>query len=217
MRSSRALFPTGIRRWTSPATRLAQGESRSIAQAARLLANAQRPLIMAGNGVILSGAHESLRTLAGGSGLRGDDAARAGRLPDDHPLALGCRDARLVHVNRALQSDVPLNVGGRFDDRVTGRASTLRRVPIIHVDIDVSEIGKLIPTTAGMSATPAGCWTAVHWPAAARRVARTRPRDAGDAPAATGVHAPSRNERVDAADVSTGSTPLCTRAAPIAW
>jgi acetolactate synthase-1/2/3 large subunit len=49
-----------------------------------------------------------------------------------------------VHVNRAIQEcDVLLNVGGRFDDRVTGKASTFApRAQVIHVDIDPSEIGK---------------------------------------------------------------------------
>ena len=49
-----------------------------------------------------------------------------------------------VHVNRAIQEcDVLLNIGGRFDDRVTGKASTFApNAKVIHVDIDPSEIGK---------------------------------------------------------------------------
>lgn len=131
-----------------------EGDSRTIAQAARLLANAQRPLIMAGNGVIQSGAHEALLQLAERSGTPVVTTLHGlGAFPQDHPLALGMPGMHgWVHVNRAIQDcDVLLNVGGRFDDRVTGKASTFApRARIIHVDIDPSEIGKLIPVTVGI-------------------------------------------------------------------
>lgn len=131
-----------------------EGESRSIAQAARLLANAQRPLIMAGNGVIMSGAHEALLALAERTGTPVVTTLHGlGAFPEDHPLAMGMPGMHgWVHVNRAIQEcDVLLNVGGRFDDRVTGKASTFApRARIIHVDIDASEIGKLIPVTVGI-------------------------------------------------------------------
>ncbi len=130
------------------------GESRAITQAARLVANAQRPLIMAGNGVILSGAHEALRALAERTGTPVVTTLHGlGAFPADHPLALGMPGMHgWVHVNRAIQEcDVLLNVGGRFDDRVTGKASTFApRARVIHVDIDPSEIGKLIPATVGI-------------------------------------------------------------------
>lgn len=130
------------------------GESRSIAQAARLLANAQRPLIMAGNGVIMSGAHEALLALAERTGTPVVTTLHGlGAFPEDHPLAMGMPGMHgWVHVNRAIQEcDVLLNVGGRFDDRVTGKSSTFApRARIIHVDIDASEIGKLIPVTVGI-------------------------------------------------------------------
>ena len=131
-----------------------EGESRNIAQAVRLLANAQRPLIMAGNGVIQSGAHEALLQLAERTGTPVVTTLHGlGAFPQDHPLALGMPGMHgWVHVNRAIQDcDVLLNVGGRFDDRVTGKASTFApRARIIHVDIDPSEVGKLIPVTVGI-------------------------------------------------------------------
>lgn len=131
-----------------------EGESRSIAQAARLLANAQRPLIMAGNGVIMSGAHDALLALAERTGTPVVTTLHGlGAFPEDHPLAMGMPGMHgWVHVNRAIQEcDVLLNVGARFDDRVTGKASTFApRARIIHVDIDASEIGKLIPVTVGI-------------------------------------------------------------------
>jgi acetolactate synthase-1/2/3 large subunit len=57
-----------------------------------------------------------------------------------------------VHVNRAIQRcDLLINVGSRFDDRVTGKAATFAPfAKIIHVDVDPSEIGKLVPATVGI-------------------------------------------------------------------
>jgi acetolactate synthase I/II/III large subunit len=59
-----------------------------------------------------------------------------------------------VHVNRAIQAcDVLLNVGSRFDDRVTGKASTFApHAKIIHIDIDAAEIGKLVRTDVAIVA-----------------------------------------------------------------
>ncbi|MBU6366246.1 MAG: biosynthetic-type acetolactate synthase large subunit [Gemmatimonadetes bacterium] len=129
-------------------------DARAIAQAARLLAGAQRPLIMAGNGVIQSGAHDALRLLAERTGIPVVTTLHGlGAFPDGHPLALGMPGMHgAVHVNRAIQAcDVLLNVGGRFDDRVTGKAATFApRAQVIHVDIDPSEIGKVIPTAVGI-------------------------------------------------------------------
>ena len=129
-------------------------DSVSIAQAARLLSNAQRPLIMAGNGVIQSGAHDALRALAERSGTPVVTTLHGlGAFPEQHPLSLGMPGMHgWVHVNRAIQDcDVLVNVGGRFDDRVTGKASTFApRARVIHVDIDPSEIGKVVAVTVGI-------------------------------------------------------------------
>ena len=103
-----------------------EGESRAIAQAARLLTHAQRPLIMAGNGVILSGAHEQLRTLAERLGVPVVTTLHGmGAFPQEHPLSLGMPGMHgWVHVNRAIQEcDVLLNVGGRFSQAMRERSS----------------------------------------------------------------------------------------------
>jgi acetolactate synthase-1/2/3 large subunit len=123
-----------------------EGSPRQVAEAARLLAAAERPLILAGNGVVWSGAAAELRELAERTGIPVATTLHGkGAFPEDHPLALGMAGMHgWVHVNRAIQEcDVLLNVGGRFDDRVTGKASTFApRAQVIHVDIDPSEIGK---------------------------------------------------------------------------
>ena len=122
------------------------GNLRQIRAAAALLRDAERPLIMAGNGVIQSGATEELLALAECTGVPVITTLHGmGAFPEAHHLSLGMPGMHgWVHVNRALQDcDVLLNIGGRFDDRVTGKASTFApRAAVIHVDIDPSEIGK---------------------------------------------------------------------------
>jgi acetolactate synthase-1/2/3 large subunit len=123
-----------------------KGNSRQIREAVRLLSLARKPLIMAGNGVIMSGATEELRMLAERTGIPVITTLHGiGSFPEDHPLSLGMPGMHgWVHVNKAIQQcDVLFNIGGRFDDRVTGKASTFApQATVIHVDIDPSEIGK---------------------------------------------------------------------------
>jgi acetolactate synthase I/II/III large subunit len=122
--------------------------------AAQLLAHARRPLIIAGTGVIQSGATAELRALAERTGIPVITTLHGiGAFPEDHPLSLGMPGMHgWVHVNRAIQEcDVLLAVGMRFDDRVTGKASTFApKAQIIHVDVDAAEIGKLVPAAVGV-------------------------------------------------------------------
>jgi acetolactate synthase-1/2/3 large subunit len=117
-------------------------------RAARLLAGAERPLILAGHGVILSGACDTLRAFAEQAGvpvvttLLGISA-----FPESHPLAAGMPGMHgRASVNRAIATaDVLLAVGMRFDDRVTGDVSQFAPyAQIIHVDIDPAEMGKVV-------------------------------------------------------------------------
>ncbi len=123
-----------------------QGNRKQIREAIRLLTNAKKPVLIAGNGVIMSGAVEELRTLAEHLQIPVITTLHGiGAFPENHPLSIGMPGMHgWVHVNKAIQeSDVLLNIGGRFDDRVTGKASTFApNAKVIHVDIDPSEIGK---------------------------------------------------------------------------
>jgi acetolactate synthase I/II/III large subunit len=125
------------------------GHPKQIQAAARLLAAAEKPLILAGNGVIQSGATAELRALAERTGIPVITTLHGlGAFPEDHALSIGMPGMHgWVHVNRAIQEcDVLLNIGGRFDDRVTGNASHFApHARVIHVDIDPSEIGKNVP------------------------------------------------------------------------
>jgi acetolactate synthase I/II/III large subunit len=126
----------------------------AIVEASRLITRAQRPLIMAGHGVILSDAYDELRALAEHTGipvittLLGISA-----FPESHPLHLGMPGMHgEVHVNRAIQqADLIIGVGLRFDDRVTGNlAAFARGAKVIHIELDASEIGKNVPVAVGL-------------------------------------------------------------------
>jgi acetolactate synthase-1/2/3 large subunit len=113
-----------------------------------LLVAAERPLILAGYGVIQAGAHFELLAFAERTGIPVATTLHGlGAFPQDHPLSLGMAGMHGgVHVNRAIQRcDLLINVGSRFDDRVTGKASTFaRNARIVHIDIEPAEIGKTV-------------------------------------------------------------------------
>ena len=120
----------------------------AIRFAAALLAQAKRPLILAGNGVIQSGAAGELTAFAEHTHIPVVTTLHGlGAFSLDHPLALGMPGMHgWVHVNRAIQDcDVLLNIGSRFDDRVTGKAATFApRATIIHIDVDPAQMGKVV-------------------------------------------------------------------------
>lgn len=127
-----------------------QGNRKQIRSAIKLLTEAKKPLIMVGNGIIISGAAEELRAFAERTGIPVITTLHGlGAFPEDHPLSIGMPGMHgWVHVNRAIQEcDVLFNIGGRFDDRVTGKASTFApKARIIHADVDPAEIGKNVKT-----------------------------------------------------------------------
>ena len=124
-------------------------EASAVADAARLIAGAERPLILAGHGVILGNASEDLRIFAEHTGIPVITTLLGiSGFPEDHPLHLGMPGMHgEVHVNRAIQhADLLIAVGMRFDDRVTGNtAGFARRARVIHIELDPTEIGKNVP------------------------------------------------------------------------
>jgi acetolactate synthase I/II/III large subunit len=129
-------------------------DSEEIRDAIALLTEAKKPLMLIGNGVLMSGATAEVRQFAEHTGIPVVTTLHGiGGFPEDHPLSLGMPGMHgWVHVNRAIQEcDVLFNVGSRFDDRVTGKMSTFApNARVIHVDIDESEIGKNIRTDIGI-------------------------------------------------------------------
>ena len=122
------------------------GNQRQIKQAAQLINEAQRPLIIAGHGVMLAGAEAELGELVGKAQLPVVNTLLGlSTIPETHPLCLGMGGMHgEAYANKALQeADLILNVGGRFDDRLTGPVSTfVPEAKIIHIDVDPAEIGK---------------------------------------------------------------------------
>ena len=126
----------------------------SIKQAVALLDAAERPLVVFGQGITLSHAEDRLRAfLEKGDIPAGSTLLGLSALPSDFPLYQGMIG---MHGNVAPnvktgECDVLVAIGMRFDDRVTGTVSTYaRQAKVIHIDIDKSEIGKIIPVAVGI-------------------------------------------------------------------
>jgi acetolactate synthase-1/2/3 large subunit len=120
--------------------------NKSLAQAIDMIHNAQRPVILAGRGVLLSRAMQSLRML---SELTQTPVAMTllgiGSLPASHALNLGMMGMHgEAWVNHAIQeADLLLAMGMRFDDRVTGNLKNYApQAKKIHFDIDPAELNK---------------------------------------------------------------------------
>ena len=122
------------------------GNARQIRDAAHAIAEARRPVIYAGGGVVTSGAEAELRALAERIQapvvltLLGLSA-----FPTDHPLCLGMLGMHgTAYANLTVtEADLLIAVGARFDDRVTGKVDAFApKARIIHIDIDPAEIGK---------------------------------------------------------------------------
>jgi acetolactate synthase I/II/III large subunit len=121
-------------------------QSAALAQAIDLINKAERPVILAGHGVIRSGATEVVRELAERAQIPiAMTLLGIGGVPASHPLNLGmCGMHGEAWVNTAIQeADLVIALGMRFDDRVTGNPKTFAaNARKIHVEIDPSEIGK---------------------------------------------------------------------------
>jgi acetolactate synthase-1/2/3 large subunit len=117
-----------------------------LARAAELLQKAERPLILAGAGVIKSGSSDLLRAFAEKTGTPvALTLLGLGGFPASHPLCLGMMGMHgEAYVNTAIQrADLLLAFGMRFDDRVTGNLKTYApNAKKVHVEIDPSEINK---------------------------------------------------------------------------
>ena len=121
----------------------------SVKKAVELLDVAERPFVVFGQGVILGHAERQLRAfLEKGDIPAGSTLLGLSALPSDFPLYRGMigMHGNIAPNQMTNSCDVLVAVGMRFDDRVTGTVSTYaRQAKVIHIDIDISEIGKIIP------------------------------------------------------------------------
>jgi len=123
-----------------------EGHVRQIDKAVDLIAEAERPLVYAGGGVILSGASAELREFIETAAIPVTTTLMGlGAIPGDHPLNLGMLGMHgTAAANFAVtECDLLVAIGVRFDDRVTGKIEAFApNARIIHIDIDPAEIGK---------------------------------------------------------------------------
>ncbi|AEV88251.1 acetolactate synthase [Actinoplanes sp. SE50] len=119
---------------------------KQIREAARLIAQAKRPVLYVGGGVLKAGATDGLRKLAELTGMPVVTTLMAlGAFPDSHPQHLGMPGMHgTVPAVYALQkADLLVTLGARFDDRVTGKLDSFAPdAKVVHADIDPAEIGK---------------------------------------------------------------------------
>ncbi len=127
-----------------------------LAAALDLINNAERPVILAGHGVMISGAMTELMELAEkGTIPVTTTLLGTGGFPDSHPLNMGMMGMHgSAWSNHAIQeADLLIACGMRFDDRVTGNIKTYSpNSKKIHIEIDPSEINKNIKVDVGINA-----------------------------------------------------------------
>lgn len=119
-----------------------------VQAASRALNQTKKPLMIVGQGIMLSNAEEELLIFAEKMGIPvASTLLGLGAFPGDHPLFVGMVG---MHGNYAPnvktnECDVLLAVGMRFDDRVTGDVSRYaKQATVVHIDIDIAEINKII-------------------------------------------------------------------------
>jgi tartronate-semialdehyde synthase len=127
----------------------------AVRAAVEMLLAAERPLILAGGGVIIADAERQLRELAEYLQVPVQVTLMGkGAFPEDHPLFAGMAglQTQTRWGNAAfLESDLVLAVGARFGDRHTGDLETYRRGrKFIHVDIEPTQIGKVFEPDLGV-------------------------------------------------------------------
>jgi len=141
---------THIRSYSLPAP----ADPQAIEAAAQLIDEAERPFVVFGQGVVLSHAEAQLQAFLKKGGIPAASTMLGlSALPSDFPYYVGMAG---MHGNIASnmmtqQCDVLIAVGMRFSDRVTGKPSTYApRAKVIHIDVDRTEIGKIIPVDVGI-------------------------------------------------------------------
>ncbi|MCI0849286.1 MAG: biosynthetic-type acetolactate synthase large subunit, partial [Chloroflexi bacterium] len=132
-----------------PVPEVSQEALERIKEAARLINEAERPVIISGHGVMTSGANQELKSLAEQSGIPVITTLLGlGSFPGGHPLSMGMLGMHGMYWSNISvdQADLIIGVGMRFDDRVTGKVDTFApHARIIHMDIDPTQIGRNVP------------------------------------------------------------------------
>ena len=125
-----------------------EGHASQIKRAVQLIKEAERPVILAGHGIIISRAYDELKELAEKAQIPViTTLLGVSCFPETHVLSVGMPGMHgMAYASLAIEeADLVLGLGMRFDDRVTGNVKAFApNAKVIHVDIDPSEIGKNI-------------------------------------------------------------------------
>ena len=126
-----------------------------VAATADLINQAERPVILAGHGILMSGATQELQELAERAQIPVTlTLLGKGAMPENHPLVVGMMGMHgEAACNHAIQdADLLIALGMRFDDRVTGNLKTYSpNSRKIHIDIDPSELNKNVRVDVGIA------------------------------------------------------------------
>ena len=146
--------------WIDPGTLAAQArrsrpDGEELARAAALLARAERPLILAGGGVHVSGAYEALRRLAEAEGIPvAHTMSGKGAIACSHPLSAGVfgRYSRIAN-ELVAEADLLLVVGCKLGEIATRRFTLIPSgTALVHIDIVPDEIGRTTRATVALAA-----------------------------------------------------------------
>ena len=122
--------------------------SDQVDEAVRMIMQAQRPVILAGHGCMISRADKELMDLATKLQIPVTSTLLGkGVFPESHELSLGMLGMHgTAYANKAMvECDLLLNIGSRFDDRIIGNAEKFcQDAKIIHIDVDPAEMDKMI-------------------------------------------------------------------------
>lgn len=123
-------------------------DTEKVQEIAEAISKSQRPVILAGHGVLISGAEKGLCKLAEKMQAPVTTTLLGkGAFPETHDLSLGWLGMHgTAYANKAMcECDLLLNIGSRFDDRIIGDPKCFcKDATVIHVDIDPAEISKMI-------------------------------------------------------------------------
>ena len=132
-----------------PAVALPADTLENVRKAADLMNQAERPVIIAGHGIVNSRAFDELLALANASGIPVINTLLGlSGFPRNHPQSMGMLGMHGMYWCNMIvdQADVVIGLGMRFDDRVTGRVSGFApHARIIHLDIEPSQVGRIVP------------------------------------------------------------------------
>ncbi len=140
------VYPSGVEFRSAYATATAHASDEQLQQIIQLIAEARKPMLYVGGGVISAGAHEDLLAFVERTHIPvATTLMGVGAFPENHPLSMkwfGMHGS--AYGNWAVdQSDLLLVLGARFDDRITGDVHRFApHARIVHIDIDASEHNK---------------------------------------------------------------------------